>query len=70
MVGALGSGTRTVLVATHDLDVAARIGDRVAILADGKIVRDLPMEVAVGDERTRARREALKGVLLAAARGE
>ena len=70
MVGALDAGKRTVLVATHDLDVAARIGDRVAVLADGKIVRDLPMDVAVGDERTRARREALKNVLHAAARGE
>ena len=70
MVGALGSGARTVLIATHDLDVAARVGDRVAVLAGGKIARDLPMDVAVGDERTRARREALKGVLNAAARGE
>ena len=32
-------GARTVLVATHDLDVVARIADRVAILAHGKIAQ-------------------------------
>src|SRR5438445_358254 len=54
MVGALGSGARTVLIATHDLDVAARVGDRVAVLAGGKIARDLPVGAAVGGARARA----------------
>jgi len=34
----LREGERTVLCTTHDLDVAARIADRVAILAHGRIV--------------------------------
>jgi ABC-2 type transport system ATP-binding protein len=39
VVGELRDGERTVLVATHDLDVVARVADRVAILADGRIAR-------------------------------
>lgn len=43
LTGVLGSlrdeGT-TVLCTTHDLDAAARIADRVAVLADGKIARE------------------------------
>jgi ABC-2 type transport system ATP-binding protein len=37
VIGELRAGERTVLVATHDLDVVARVADRVAILADGRI---------------------------------
>jgi ABC-2 type transport system ATP-binding protein len=37
VIGELRGGRRTVLVATHDLDVVARIADRVAILAGGRI---------------------------------
>lgn len=37
VIGELRAGQRTVLVATHDLDVVARIADRVAILAGGRI---------------------------------
>ena len=70
VVEAMGGERRTILVATHDLDVAARIGDRVAVLADGRIAKELPIEAVVGDERVQARREALKGVLASAARGE
>jgi ABC-2 type transport system ATP-binding protein len=39
VIGELRAGERTVLVATHDLDVVARIADRVAILAGGRIAR-------------------------------
>jgi ABC-2 type transport system ATP-binding protein len=35
----LRDGNRTVLCATHDLDVASRIADRVAVLANGRIVQ-------------------------------
>jgi ABC-2 type transport system ATP-binding protein len=37
VIGELRGGRRTVFVATHDLDVVARIADRVAILANGRI---------------------------------
>jgi ABC-2 type transport system ATP-binding protein len=39
VIAELKDGDRTVLVATHDLDVVARIADRVAILADGAIAK-------------------------------
>jgi ABC-2 type transport system ATP-binding protein len=44
VVGALGEEGRTVLVATHDLDVAARVADRVAVLAGGEIRREGPVD--------------------------
>ena len=68
VVDALGAGPRTVIVSTHDLDVAARIGDHVAILSRGRIVRHVPLEQAAGEGAT-PRREALKD-LFAAAVGE
>jgi ABC-2 type transport system ATP-binding protein len=36
----LATGERAALVATHDLDVAARIADRVIVLADGRVSTD------------------------------
>jgi ABC-2 type transport system ATP-binding protein len=44
VIGELRAGERTVLVATHDLDVVARVADRVAILADGRIRRHGTLE--------------------------
>lgn len=41
---------RTVIAAIHDLDLAARYCDRLAMLADGSVVRDgPPAEVLTGD---------------------
>jgi len=37
VIGELRGSERTVLLATHDLDVVARVADRVAILAEGRI---------------------------------
>ena len=39
---------KTIIFITHDLDEAVRIGDRIAIMRDGKIVQmDVPTEVAL-----------------------
>ncbi len=38
VIGALRQERRTVICATHELDVAARIADRVAILVEGKVM--------------------------------
>ncbi len=39
IISALREGERTVLCSTHDLEIAARIADRVAVLAHGQIAR-------------------------------
>jgi ABC-2 type transport system ATP-binding protein len=46
--GVIRAGEQTILCATHDLDVAARIADRVAVLSKGKIVAHGPAEEVVG----------------------
>jgi ABC-2 type transport system ATP-binding protein len=43
VVGSLRDEGTTVLCTTHDLEAAARIADRVAVLADGRIVREGPI---------------------------
>lgn len=53
VISAVGDRPRTVLCVTHDLDVAARIADRVALMAGGRITKEGP---AV--EFTAAREEA------------
>jgi len=48
--GVIRAGEQTILLATHDLDVAARIADRVAVLSGGKIVAHGPAAEVVGEE--------------------
>jgi ABC-2 type transport system ATP-binding protein len=37
VIGEIRQGERTVFCSTHDLDIASRIADRIAILAHGRI---------------------------------
>jgi ABC-2 type transport system ATP-binding protein len=48
VIGELRGGRRTVLVATHDLDVVARVADRVAILASGRISAHGSLDEIIG----------------------
>ncbi|MCA8976096.1 MAG: ABC transporter ATP-binding protein [Planctomycetes bacterium] len=50
VVEALREGERTVLCATHELDIAARIADRVAVLQDGRIVQHGTLAEVIGQE--------------------
>lgn len=42
VITAVGDRPRTVLCVTHDLDVAARLADRVALMAGGRITKEGP----------------------------
>jgi ABC-2 type transport system ATP-binding protein len=53
VLAAVGEKARSVLVVTHDLDVAARVADRIAVLSGGRIVREGP-----ASDFARARDEA------------
>ncbi|MEO6597435.1 MAG: ABC transporter ATP-binding protein [Planctomycetota bacterium] len=50
VVTALKQGERTVLCATHELEIAARIADRVAVLQAGKVVRHGSLAEVLGEE--------------------
>jgi ABC-2 type transport system ATP-binding protein len=65
VVRSLAESRTTVLVSTHDLDVAARIGDRVAVLVDGRVRREAAVEELAPGENS-PRKEALRSALAAA----
>jgi len=65
VIGELREGERTVLCATHDLEVASRIADRVAVLANGKIDAHGPVDEILGDEEETGRAPAKLRELLA-----
>lgn len=66
VIGELRAGERTVLVATHDLDVVARVADRVAILADGRIRRHGTLEEVLGGDATGSAPAKLRDALASA----
>jgi ABC-2 type transport system ATP-binding protein len=69
VIGAAGERRRTVLLSTHDLEVVARVADRIALLAQGRIVRDVPV-AALGDGPGGATTPSGLQAALEAARGE
>lgn len=50
VLGSLRAGERTVLCATHELEIASRIADRVAVLQDGRIARHGTLAEVLGQE--------------------
>ena len=68
VITALGDEPRTVLMATHDLDVAARIADRIAVLVHGRVVREGPVSDFADAARGEATPEALRNALADAAK--
>ncbi len=63
VVEALRGGERTVLCATHELDLAARIADRVAVLQAGRIVRHGSLAEVLGEPEPAAVPSGLQRVL-------
>jgi len=59
VIQALRGEERTVLCATHDLDVAARIADRVALLSRGRIETHGPVGEILGESKTTAKMREL-----------
>lgn len=68
VIAALGDEPRTVLMCTHDLDVAARVADRIAVLVEGRIVREGPVGEFADDGA--ATPERLRDALAAASTKE
>jgi ABC-2 type transport system ATP-binding protein len=65
VIGELRSDEHTVLCATHDLDVAARIADRVAVLNEGRIAVHGTLEEVLDIDEEAARVPERMRVLLA-----
>jgi len=69
VVEALKVGERTVLCATHELEIAARIADRIAVLQGGKVVQHGSLAEVLGEEEPVQVPSGLHRVLAAAAAG-
>ena len=63
VISELREGERTVLLSTHELELAARIADRVAILRDGQIREHGTLEEILGEDEPRCVPQALHDVL-------
>jgi ABC-2 type transport system ATP-binding protein len=67
VISAVGDRPRTVLCVTHDLDVAARIADRIALLTDGVVRREGPVCEFTGPREEAVTPAALRDALAAVA---
>jgi ABC-2 type transport system ATP-binding protein len=67
VIAAVGERERAVLCVTHDLDVAARLADRVAVLAGGRIARDGPVSEFAAPAESTVTPHALRRALAHAA---
>jgi ABC-2 type transport system ATP-binding protein len=65
VVEALRAGERTVLCATHELEIAARIADRIAVLQAGRVARHGSLAEVLGEEEPAAVPSGLQRVLAA-----
>lgn len=70
VLGALPEGGRTVLCATHELDLAARIAEDVALLADGRVRAHGTVAEVLGDDEPADLPRGLHDALAAAVREE
>ena len=70
VLAALKDGERTVLCATHELEVASRIADRVAVLERGRIVKHGTLAEVLGEEEPAQVPSGLHDVLAEAVRAE
>lgn len=69
VLGAVKAGERTVLCATHELDVASRIADRIAVLQHGRIVAHGTLAEVLGEEEPVQVPSGLQRLLAATAAG-
>lgn len=63
VIGELQDGRRTILCATHDLDVAARIADRIVLLRQGRCAAHDTLEAILGDQQPNRISQRLHKVL-------
>lgn len=63
VIESLKDGERTVLCATHELDVAARIADRVAVLDQGRVRQHGTLAEVLGQEEPARAPAGLRAVL-------
>ena len=72
VLGALMDGDReiSVLCATHELDIAARIADRVAVLQDGRVHQHGALAEVLGEEEPARVPSGLQQVLATAAQAK
>lgn len=55
----------TMLMVTHDVDEAIALGDRILVMRDGRIARDLPVDLDAAGRARGSRRDELRATLLA-----